>query len=252
MHGETLPTGYLASPRKDVGPGRNGATSPPLPGVVMIHDVWGLSDHTRDVARRLAEENYRVLAVDLYRRSPPDRIEDPGAHMRALDDRQILADLQAAVDFLAAGSEVGGAAVGVTGFCMGGLYTLLAAAHCRGLAAGVAFYGLLSYRKGLLAPPTGERLDRERKPRDPLEAAPHIRCPVLGLFGDKDDFVPVADVRELERGLAATPHPSEVVVYPGAGHAFLNDTRAASYHPEAARQGWSRMLAWFDSHLRQG
>ena len=249
MRSETLPQGYLVYPEHG---GEGGAaTAPPRPGVVMIHDVWGLADHTRDMARRLAAESYGVLAVDLYRRNPPEQIDNPGAWMRELRDPEVLADLQEAVDLLATHPAVAGAPIAMTGFCMGGLYTLLAASHCRGLAAAVAYYGLLSYQHGLLAPPAGEELDRERKPRDPLEAAPDICCPVLGLFGAEDEFVPVSEVRELERRLAAAPHAAEVIVYPGAGHAFANDTRPTAYHAESARDAWQRMLAWFDTYLRR-
>ena len=146
----------------------------------MVHDVWGLSDHTRDMARRLAGEGYCVLAVDLYRREAEPRIENPGAWMRALDDPRVLADLQAAVDLLRARPEVAGA-VGITGFCMGGMYALMAACHCRGLAAAVPFYGLLSHSRGLLHDPQG--LDPARKPREPLAMAPDLRCPLLAFFG---------------------------------------------------------------------
>src|SRR5262245_51934869 len=92
----------------------------PSPAVVMIHDVWGLSDHTRDYAERLAREGFAVLAIDLYRRARPDRIADPGTFMRALPDPQLLDDLGEAARFLGALPETNGR-VGVLGFCMGGM-----------------------------------------------------------------------------------------------------------------------------------
>lgn len=217
------------------------------PGVVMVHDVWGLSDHTRDMARRLAGEGYCVLAVDLYRREAEVRIENPGAWMRALSDPQVLADLQAAVDFLHARAEVSGR-VGITGFCMGGMYVLMAACSCRGLSAAAPFYGLLSHRRGLLHDPQG--LDRARKPREPLAMAPELRCPALCFFGEEDEFIPADDVSELERGLARSGQPFEVKRYAGAGHAFMNDTRPAAFRPEIARDAWARLLRFFGEHLR--
>jgi carboxymethylenebutenolidase len=228
--------GYLARPTQ----GRH-------PGVVMVHDVWGLSEHTRDMARRLADEGYRVLAVDLYRREGAVRIEDPGAWMRALPDPRVLGDLQAAVDFLAA-EQGGNGRVGITGFCMGGMYVLMAACQCRGLAAAAPFYGLLSHRHGLLHDPKG--LDPERKPREPLSMAHELRCPLLAFFGEQDEFIPVEEVRELERGLARSGQPCEVVVYPGAGHAFMNDTRPAAFRPQIARDAWARLLRFFEAQLR--
>ena len=121
-----------------------------------------------------------MLAVDLYRRTGPPEISDPAAAMRwirELSDPQVLADVQAAVDCLAAHESVAGRPIGVAGFCMGGQYALLAACSCRGLSACVPFYGMLAYADGL---------DAEKKPRSPLEATPDLTCPVLGLYGEDD------------------------------------------------------------------
>jgi len=219
------------------------------PGVVVIHDVWGLSDHYRDLARRLAADGFSVLAVDLYRRHPDAKIPDPGRWMRGLSDPQMIGEMQTAVDFLAKYASVGRRRVGVVGFCMGGSYAIHAAAGCRGLSAAVSFYGILSHEHGLLAPLPGETLDPLRKPRSPLEAARDVRCPLLGCFGADDPYVPTDDVARLDQQLDASGQPHEVIVYPGAGHAFVNDTRPEMYRPEAARDAWSRMLAWFQRHL---
>ncbi len=229
--------GYLATPEG----GRH-------PGVVMIHDVWGLADHTRDLARRLMREGFCVLAVDLYRRLDARGIEDPGAFIRSLPDPDMLAEIQAAIDALAGHARCTGR-VGVTGFCMGGQYVILAACGCRGLSAAVSFYGMLSYDHGMLAATSGQQLDRARKPRSPLEAIQDLDCPLLGLFGEDDPFVPVSDVRELERRLAKTPHAHEIVLYAGAGHAFMNETRSEMYRPQVAKQAWPRMVAFFREHL---
>ena len=104
---------------------------------------------------------------------------------------------------------------------------LLAAASCDGLAAAVPFYGILSHRHGLLA--GGAALDPAKKPREPLAVARELRCPLLAIFGDRDEFVPLPDVRALEAELARAPQRSEVRVYPGCGHAFLNDTRPQAF-----------------------
>lgn len=237
MPAEDVELGYLAHPG-------SGSQC----GVVMIHDVWGLSDHTRDLARRLAQEDFAVLAVDLYRREGEVKIENPGEWMRSLSDVQVLEDVQAGVDFLAAHPATGDSDVGVMGFCMGGMYALLAACGGRGVSASVAFYGLLSHQHGILHDPAG--LDRAKKPREPLEAAADLSCPLLALFGDQDEFVPQSDVDLLRERLAKSEQPAEVVVYPGAGHAFMNDTRPAAYRPEIAAQAWARSLQFLRSHLR--
>ena len=106
MPSEALEQGFLAAPE-----GADG----PRPGVVMIPDVWGLSDHYRGLATRLAAEGFAVLAIDLYRRESEVVIENPGVFMRALSDPQVLGDLQQGVDFLAAEPCSADQRVGITG-----------------------------------------------------------------------------------------------------------------------------------------
>jgi carboxymethylenebutenolidase len=229
---EALELGHLAAP--DAGA---------HPGVVMIHDVWGLADHTRDLARRLAGEGFAVLAVDLYRRTGRPRITDPASAMawiRELPDPLVLETLQQGIDFLAAQPGVAGRKVGITGFCMGGQYALLGACTCRGLSAAVVFYGMLAYAKDL---------DPAKKPLAPLDAVADLACPLLGLFGADDPLIPVSQVGELERRLAKTGRAHEVKVYPGAGHAFMNDARPEMHRPAIARDAWERMLRFFREHL---
>lgn len=234
MRTEETELGYLACPGAE-----------PAPGVVMIHDVWGLAEHTRHLARKLAAEGFAVLAVDLYRKLPSREVGgDPGRWIRGLPDPALLAGVQEAIDALAGGAARG-CKIGITGFCMGGQYTILAAAGCTGLSAAVSFYGLLSHEHGLLAPAPGEPpLDPARKPRSPLEAAAQVRCPVLGLFGADDTFIPVDDVRAFERELAKSGPDHVVSLYAGAGHAFLNDTRPDLHRPAVAREAWPRLVSW--------
>lgn len=232
MREEALELGHLAAP--DAGA---------QPGVVMIHDVWGLADHTRDLARRLAGEGFAVLAIDLYRKTGRPRITDPAsaqAWIRELPDPLVLETLQEGVDFLAAHPGVGGRKLGITGFCMGGQYALLGACGCRGLCAAVVFYGMLAYAKGL---------DPARKPRAPLDAVQDLGCPLLGLFGADDPLIPVSQVEELERRLAKTGRAHEVKVYAGAGHAFMNDRRPEMHRPAVAQDAWGRMVPFFRRHL---
>ncbi len=234
MRTEETELGYLACPGPE-----------PAPGVVMIHDVWGLAEHTRHLARKLAAGGFAVLAVDLYRKLPSREVgADPGRWIRGLPDPELLAVVQEAIDALAGGAARG-REVGITGFCMGGQYTILAAAACTGLAAAVPCYGMLSHEHGLLAPAPGEPpLDPARKPRSPLEAAAQVRCPMLALFGADDTFIPVEDVRALQSELAKAGPDHVVSLYAGAGHAFLNDTRPDLYRPAIAREAWSRLVAW--------
>jgi carboxymethylenebutenolidase len=236
MAAQDVELGYLAYPK--------GGTHP---GVVMIHDVWGLTDHTRDLARRLAQEEFAVLALDLYRRARPEKIENPGQWMRDLSDPQVLADVRAGVEFLGAHPASVGRGAGVIGFCMGGMYSLLAACGVEGLSAAVSFYGLLSFQHGILHDPAG--LDPAKKPREPLAALADLVCPLLCFYGDRDEFVSMQDIERLKAGLADASHPAEVVMCPGCGHAFMNDTRAEAFRPEAAETAWKRMVAFLRMHL---
>ena len=231
--------GYLALP--------DGQGESSLPGVVMIHDVWGLYDHYRDLARRLAEEGFGVLALDLYRRHGDVKIEDPGSWIRNLSDPEIQADVEAAAAFLSAEPATRDRKVAVVGFCMGGMYALLAGCGAKGVSAVVPFYGLLSHEHGLLHSDAG--LDPERKPRSPLEAVSELQCPLLGFFGAEDSFVPPDDVKELELRASETGESVEVISYPGAGHAFMNDSRPEAYRPEAAADAWQRMLVFLRCQL---
>jgi carboxymethylenebutenolidase len=224
--------GFLAAP--DAGP---------VPGVVMIPDVWGLSDHYRGLARRLADEGLAALAIDPYRKTGKPTLSDVAsalAWIRELPDPVMLETIQEAVDRLAADEAVARRKIAVIGFCMGGQYALLAACACRGLSACVPFYGMLRYAEGL---------DPSRKPRSPLEALADLRCPVLGLYGEEDPIIPVADVRELEERLAKSRQGGEVRLYAGAGHAFMNDTRPEMYRPTAAADAWPRSVAFLRREL---
>jgi carboxymethylenebutenolidase len=224
-----LAEGFLAAP------------DGPAPGVVVIPDVWGLADHTKDIATRLAREGFATLALDVYRKTGRPDLADVTAAMawiRELSDPLVLETVQEGIDALA--REPGVGKLGLIGFCMGGQYAWLAACACRGLSAVAPFYGMLRYEAGL---------DPQKKPRAPLDAVAGLRCPALGLYGEEDAIIPNADVDELERRLARQPQPTEIVRYAGAGHAFLNDTRPALYRPEAATDAWRRLLAFLRTHL---
>ena len=213
----------------------------PIPGLVLIPDVRGLYEHYRDVARRFAAEGFFTFAIDLYSREGAPDLPDMAAvfrWMRALPDPRVLADLGGAVRFLASRREVHGERIGITGFCMGGQYALMAACSVDGLGACVSWYGMLRY---------GET--SQAKPISPLELVPRLRCPYLGLFGADDAIIPQADVDELRAQLAEQRQPTEVHVYQGAGHAFFNDTRPDAYRPEAAADGWRRTVGFLHQHL---
>ncbi len=224
--------GFLAAP--DAGPS---------PGVVMIPDVWGLSDHYRDLAARLSAEGFTVLAIDPYRKTGKDDFSEPAEAMgwiARLSDPLVLETVQDGIDHLGTHAASAGRKIGVTGFCMGGQYALLSACACRGLSACAPFYGMVRYAEGL---------DSEKKPRQPLDALEDLGCSVLGFYGEQDAIIPVSDVAALREALIAAPQSGEVVLYPGAGHAFMNDTREALYREAAATDAWSKLVPYLASAL---
>jgi len=203
--------------------------------------VRGLAEHYRDVARRLAASGFLTAVIDLYSREGAPALSDMAAVRRwieELSDPRVLADLDGAVRYLATRADVRADRVGITGFCMGGQYALLAACTIDGLAVCVSWYGMLRYAKHSAA-----------KPASPLEVAAQLRCPYLGLFGEDDAIIPVADVDELRATLQGSRQPHEIVVYPGAGHAFFNDTRPDAYRPAVAAVAWPRAVAFLHRHL---
>lgn len=211
------------------------------PGLVLIPDVRGLSEHYRDVTRRFAAEGFFTFAIDLYSREGAPDLPDMEAvfrWIRNLPDERVLADLAAAADDVAARPEVGGRPVGITGFCMGGQYAIEAACTVARLAACVSWYGMLRYAE-----------NDELKPASPLQLAPQLGCPYLGLFGEEDGLIPLADVEELRTILTRERKDFEIVTYPGAGHAFFNDARADAYRPKAAADAFPRAVEFLRRSL---
>lgn len=212
------------------------------PGIIVIHDFRGLRDHTRDIAQRLAKEGYVALAVDLFSRS--EKLSDPDdmlalfERMQKLSDAQAVDDLNAAERYLHGLPQVGARRVGVIGFCMGGLYALLSGCANEMLYAVVDFYGMLRY----------DRTTPE-KPVSPVELTSGLNCPLLGLYGEDDEIIPVAHVQEFRKRLKKEGKNFEIHVYPGCGHAFFNDTRE-TYRSEAARDAWEKTIRFFAAHLR--
>jgi carboxymethylenebutenolidase len=248
--------GYLVLPEGDG----------PSPAVIVIQEIWGLDDHIRDVARRFANEGYVALAPDLYTGEwrevmSPERIaagmaflrdasqevqRDPSKLESALTERpqeerdaiKMLAtvrspqgrfrfaeDLLGAVEYLEGRPEVDGDRIGSIGFCMGGGVSGNLTTLSPDLRAAVIFYGQ----------------------NPPLERVPYIKARVLGIYGGEDHRI-TDTVPELKEAMSEAGKSFEYHVYPGAPHAFFNDTRD-NYREEAARDAWRRVLAFFDEAL---
>ena len=203
----------------------------PFPGVVVIHEWWGLDNWVKDQARALAREGYAALAVDLYRGKVTDKQEEAHQLMSGMPQDRAMRDLKAAVAFLKARKDVRADRIGSIGWCMGGKFSLLLATEEPTLAAAVAYYG---------APPT-----------DPAAIA-RIKAPVLGNFGGEDKGPSPEQVKAFESAMTKAGKTVDVKIYPGAGHAFANVNNPwKGYRADAAKDAWARTVAFFARHLKK-
>ncbi|HYC56811.1 MAG TPA: dienelactone hydrolase family protein [Candidatus Binatia bacterium] len=209
------------------------------PAVVLIPDVRGVYDFYRDLTRTLAAEGFFAVALDIYSREGVPDLPDMDSvftWIRELPDERVLGDVAAAVGFAASHEHCTGA-VAVMGYCLGGQYALMSACRDARLSACVSWYGML--RQEAITP---------KKPRHALDMVPELHCPYLGLFGGDDALIPAADVEELRARLSQTGKEFEIRIYPGAGHAFFNSTRADTYRPKAAKDAWPRAVGFLRRH----
>ena len=210
-----------------------------LATVLVVQEIFGVHEHIKDVARRLAKQGYLAVAPELCtRQGDPTRYTDTGALMNEIvskvPDVQVMADLDATAAW--ASKNGGGSKLGITGFCWGGRIVHMYAAHNPNLAAGVAWYG-----------PTA----RAYCPGDkaPLDVADRIKAPVLGLYGGADGGIPDESVEKMGAALKAAGNTrSEMVIFPDMPHAFYADYRP-NYREQAANEGWRRLTAWFKQYL---
>jgi carboxymethylenebutenolidase len=194
--------------------------------VVLIHEWWGLNDHTRDLSGRLAKAGFLVLAVDLY---DGRATADPGEAaklMTALDTHDAVDRVAGAAAWLRAHPRSNGK-VGVTGFCMGGAMSFAAACHVPGLAAVAPFYGV----------PNRDKVDYTK-----------VTAPIQAHFAKNDEWASVAKAAAIRDELRERGREMDLCEY-DAGHAFVNDTRPEAYHAPSATLAWERMVAFFHQHL---
>jgi carboxymethylenebutenolidase len=204
------------------------AERPGAPGVVVIQEWWGLNQHIKDVVERFAAAGYTALAPDLYHGDEVGYQEpdEAGKMLMALNIGEAAKDMRGAIARL---RDLTGKPVGIVGFCMGGALSLYAACdNPDDVAACADFYGGHPAVKPNLA---------------------SLKAPLLGIFAARDDFVSPEVVQELDRQLTAAGKPHEFTTYPNTDHAFFNNDRPEVYAPDAARDAWEKMLAFYGQNL---
>ncbi|MGK5026643.1 dienelactone hydrolase family protein [Janthinobacterium sp. RB2R34] len=228
IDGQDVPV-YASQPEGKIG----------LPVVLVISEIFGVHEHIADMARRFAKQGYLALAPDLFVRQgdatkAPSMPELMKNIVGKTPDAQVMSDLDAIVAWA---KQNGGdtSRLGITGFCWGGRVTWLYAAHNPAVKAGVAWYGRLV---GESTPFT---------PKHPVDIAPMLTVPVLGLYGGKDTGIPLESIEKMKAALAKGTSKSEFVIYPDSGHAFNADYRP-SYVAADAKDGYARCLAWFKAN----
>ena len=213
--GET--TAYVALPDK---------TDSERNAVIIIHEWWGLNDHIKDIANRYAAEGFTAIAPDLFRGEIAANPEEAGKLMNALELEDGLDTIKNTITAARDKYEI--AHFGITGFCMGGTYALQAVCHLEGLSASAPFYGDIPDEMTLKG----------------------LKTPVIFISGTKDKWINPERVKELERIAETNTLPIKSEKYE-ADHAFFNNTRPEVYDEEAARDAWTKVLAFFNENLNK-
>jgi carboxymethylenebutenolidase len=212
----------------------------PFPTVVVIQEIFGVHEHIKDLCRRLAHSGYFAVAPALYARQGDvlqmtDVREIISKVVSKVPDAEVASDLDATVAWAHKQKQANTRKLAVTGFCWGGRQTWLYAIHNPHVKAAVAWYG-----------PVAGNTD-ELHPKRVMDLLPELKVPLLGLYGAADQGIAVADVEKVRDEAKRLHKQVEIRIYPDTPHGFNADYRP-SYRPEAAKDGWKRMLAWFKSH----
>jgi carboxymethylenebutenolidase len=209
-----------------------------FPVVLVVHEIFGVHEHIKDICRRFAKMGHLAIAPDLYaRQGDVSKIKDFNEIFKVVSkvpDAQVMSDLDAAVAW-APKNQGNTQKLGITGFCWGGRIVWLYAAHNPKVKAGVSWYG----------PVVGQPSDMQ--PKNPIDIAPTLQVPILGLYAGKDGMIQLDTVERMRDALRKARNPSEIIVYPEAQHGFLADYRPG-YRKDDAQDGWKRLQEWFKKY----
>ena len=209
------------------------------PVVLVVQEIFGVHEHIKDLCRRFAKAGYFAVAPELYARqgdvSKVANIQDIMPIVGKVPDSQVMSDLDATAAWAKSTGSGDSSRLAVTGFCWGGRIVWLYAAHNPNLKAGVAWYGRVAGAANPL------------QPKNPIDLVADMKAPVLGLYGGKDTGIPVDQVEQMRAAMKAANKKFDITIYPEAQHGFNADYRP-SYNADAAKDGWSKALAWFKAN----
>ncbi|MFL5336698.1 MAG: dienelactone hydrolase family protein [Geminicoccaceae bacterium] len=212
----------------------------PFPTILVVQEIFGIHEYIKDVCRGFGKEGYLAVAPAPYARegdvaTMSDINQILSQVVAKVPDAQVMQDLDATAAWAKAEGRGDTSQLGITGFCWGGRFVWLYAEHSPELKAGVAWYGRLAGDTDPL------------RPKNPIDLVDQLKAPVLGLYGGKDQGIPVASIERMREAVRQAGKTAELQVYPEADHGFHADYRP-SYDEAAAKDGWVRCLAWFRQH----
>jgi dienelactone hydrolase len=210
--------------------------------VVILPAIAGLNPYVSRCADALKDQGYASLSIDYYARTGgvPDLSgrDKVMAAVASLRDGQVMADVEAGVEYLRSQPDVIPTRIAVLGFCVGGTYAILAASSLNLFTCAISFYGTTKYSE-----------INERKPLSPIDAVKNLTCPLLGHYGEADPMIATQEIEDFRARLRT--QPAEIYTYPGAGHAFHEDFRPEVYRPIAATEAWRRSLEYLHWYCKE-
>jgi len=206
------------------------------PAVIILHERYGIDQHTKDLTVKLAQAGFVGLAPDVFHRFTGDRKAVLRGEQRVdLTDDGALEDLNAAVEYLKKAKEVDGARIGIIGVCQTGRQPVLLAALRNDIAGAVVLYGAIGGR---------EWQANELRPTPIEDLIAQVNCPVLGIFGEADHIISIDDVTRFRNCLEQAKKNCHIRIYAGAPHGWLNDTMPGRYRKEAAKDAWNLIISF--------
>jgi carboxymethylenebutenolidase len=202
----------------------------PFPGLIVIHEWWGLTDWIKNNADSFADNGYAALAVDLYRGKSGSNPDEARELSGSVPKDRAIADLKAAFSYLQNLPNVDKEKIGSIGWCMGGGYSLQAALNIHTLGACIIAYGRLT---------------------DDANEIKKINCPVLGIFAEKDPNITPAKVNQFEKLLKDAGKENKIIIYPGVSHAFMNPDNTKVYSDSTADKAWDEIFSFLDENLAE-